>query len=190
VFGQHGVDLHLEAGTERDELGPLADQLAQAPQRHRGDPRLRETVEAQALQQLHAVAVVVLHPTVVPVQRSGMHQMHLRALRLEDVDRPVPAVGGLDRHLGVRSRLLDRHRQRHRIVVDAAHAELLTTPVLTDDQRPAAMQINRDVLSFHGSSPSSRQRFRSPECYTSRTPGGRGPFLHDTTGHRPPPMNG
>ena len=45
-LGEHGVDLGLQAAAQRHQLGPVADQLAQLPDRRRSQPGLREPVHA------------------------------------------------------------------------------------------------------------------------------------------------
>jgi hypothetical protein len=50
--------------------------------------------------------------------------MDLRPGGLQGVDRPVPAVGGLQHHVGADARLLDLQAQRDRVVEDAYRAQL------------------------------------------------------------------
>ncbi len=61
LFGQHGMDLGLEAGAQVDELGPIADQLTQLTQRRWGHPALGQAPEAQQVDEVGRVALVVLH---------------------------------------------------------------------------------------------------------------------------------
>ena len=72
--------------------------------------------------------------------------MHMRSAGLQHIDRPIPAVGGFQHHLGVGSGLLELQSQRDRIVDDPHHRELLTGFGLAHDHRPPPMQIDPDEL--------------------------------------------
>jgi hypothetical protein len=106
-----------------------------------------------------------------------MRQMHPEPRLLEQVDRPVPAVGRLDHDLGVRAGLAHGLEQRHRIIRDAHTVELLASRVHRIDHRPATMQINPDVRSLHRASlPHKRTWFVKPRVLTDSDPHGeRGP---------------
>jgi hypothetical protein len=93
LFGHHRVHLGLEPGTELDQLGPIADQLAQLSDGGRGDPRLRQATQAQHVGQVSRVGDVVLHPTLAPVERLRVDQVHPGAQLLEQVHHPVVSVG-------------------------------------------------------------------------------------------------
>jgi hypothetical protein len=103
LFGHHRVYLCLQARAQRDHLGSIAHQLPQLPRRRRRDPRLRQPTQPQQIRQVPGVALVVLDPPVAPVVARRMREMHPVAIRLEQVHRPVPAIGRLDHHLGVRA---------------------------------------------------------------------------------------
>ena len=79
--------------------------------------------------------------------------------RGEHVDRPVPAVGGLQAHLRIRPRLRDLQRQRDRIILDPHRVQPLPGRRHPHDHRPAPMQINPHELPFripfHQGPPSS-----------------------------------
>jgi len=77
-----------------------------------------------------------------------MHQMHTGAVRLEQVGRPVPAVGRLESDLGIRARLRHRHRELHRVIHHLVYAEHLTVLGHPHDDRPSSMQVDTDVLSL------------------------------------------
>jgi hypothetical protein len=178
VLGQHRLRLGLEPGAQGHELGPVADQLPQLAHRRRGDPGLGQLVEAHAVQELLAVPVVVLHPPVAPVQARRVHQVHGGAFGLEQVDGPVPPVGGFDGHLGVGSGLGQGQAQGHGVVVNAHHAHLVAGLVLSDDERSAQVQVDSHVLFLHGSSLSGSGVFCDPEFPARTVPCGRGPHLH------------
>jgi hypothetical protein len=72
--------------------------------------------------------------------------MHPRSTGLQHVDRPVPAVGCFQHHLGVGASFLELQFQRDRIVDDPHRRELLTGFGLTHDHRPPPMQIDPDEL--------------------------------------------
>src|SRR5262249_50764146 len=88
-------------------------------------------------------------------------------------DGPIPAVGGLDHHLRLRTGLAHLRSELQRIVVDAHAVELPARRVHPIDHRPAAMQINPDVLSLHRGLP-CRAAVGSPDCDNARVPTGSG----------------
>jgi hypothetical protein len=59
--------------------------------------------------------------------------MYLRPGCPEHIGRPVPAIGRLQRHLGIRAGLRQRHTQCHRVIVDADALERLASLVHTHD---------------------------------------------------------
>ena len=71
--------------------------------------------------------------------------MHPEACLLEQINRPVPAIGGLDNHLGVRAGAAHRLEQRQRIVRDPNAVELLAGSIHRIDHRTATMQVDPDV---------------------------------------------
>ena len=95
---------------------------------------------------------------------------------LEDVRRPIPAESRFDHHLRFRPGRRHRLGQGHGAVVDPHLAQHLAGDVLPDDHRPAPVQVDTDVLSFHrGLLLASRGfRFRRPECVHARSFSTRG----------------
>ena len=170
-LGHHRVDLGLGRGPQRHQLGPVPDELSQLAHLGRGDPRLGQVIAAQPVGQLGGVLDVVLDPPAVPVQTERVDQMHPAPLGLEQIGRPVPAIARLQGHLRVRARLGDRHRPRDRVVVDLGHAQHLAGVVHPHDHRPAAMQVDPDILLLlHAKSFLARGFwFRTPECCPART---------------------
>jgi hypothetical protein len=57
--------------------------------------------------------------------KSGVGQMDSPPVGLQQVDHPVPPIGGLDHHLGIRARLCPRRRDGQRIIGDPSGRELL-----------------------------------------------------------------
>jgi hypothetical protein len=156
LFGQNGVHLGLEPRSQRHQLGPVAHELPQLPQLWWGDPRLGQVVTAEAMGDLGGVPLVVLHPPSGPVQTRRVHQVHRGATGLEEVHRPVPAVGCLQGHLRVGARFRQGHPQCHRIVVHPHGGQLLAVFVHAHDHRPPPVQVDAHVLSFHDRSSLSR----------------------------------
>ena len=176
---QHRLHLGLEAGADVHQLGPVAHQLSQLSELGRRDPGLGELAQTHAVDELATVPVVVLHPPPLPglAQTGGVHEMHGGAELLEHVDGPVPAVGGLDGHLGVGPGVGEGLGQAHGTVVDVLDAHFVAEMVITNDQRSVQMQVDRDVLSFHRSSPCSRSVWScNLECFARTVPSGRGPL--------------
>jgi hypothetical protein len=89
-----------------DELLALAHQFAELPDLGRGCPSFWKATHAQQVDEVFGVTLVVLHPAIAKaLDAERMSQVDLGAALVEDVDRPVPAVGGLEDHLGPRTRL-------------------------------------------------------------------------------------
>ena len=89
-LGQHGMDLRLETGSDRDQLGPIAHQLPQLAGLRWGDPGLGQSAHPQQIGQIGGVADVVFHsPVPEPFDPQRMRQMHPRSAGLQHVDRPV-----------------------------------------------------------------------------------------------------
>jgi hypothetical protein len=75
------------------------------------------------------------------------------AAGVQQIDDPVPPIGGLDHHLRIRARLCHRRRDRQRIVGHADARELLARRAHPDNHRPPTMKV--DILSIRASSSSS-----------------------------------
>jgi hypothetical protein len=60
------VDLGLGVAAQRDELGPVAHQLAQFPRGRWGDPRLGQAAHPQEVRQVGRVPHVVLDKAFTP----------------------------------------------------------------------------------------------------------------------------
>ena len=56
-FGHHRMHLGLEPRAQLHELGAVADQLAELPDRRRRDPRLRQATQPQHVRQVAGVDV-------------------------------------------------------------------------------------------------------------------------------------
>ena len=176
------MDLGLEATAELHELGPVAHELTQLPRRRWCDPGLGQPTQAQHVGQVDGVTFVVLHPSLSPVQALGVGEVHAGAVRLQEVDDPVPAVGCLDHHLGVGARSRDRGGNGERIVADALGRELVAVCIESHDHRPATMEVDTDVLSIHrGLLLFERCWCENPESPTTRSftgSGGPAPSSH------------
>ena len=121
-LGHHRVHLRLKATAELHQLHSIAHQLAQFPDRRRRDPRLRQTTQPQHVRQIGRVDHVVLDPTISPVQRLRVRQMHRRTQLLEQIHHPVPAIGRFDHHLRRISRIRDHRRDLTHLVRDSVSA--------------------------------------------------------------------
>jgi len=154
--------VHLAAKTtaQAAQLGPIAHQLPQLPNLRRGDPRLRQTAQAQQVGQVLGIAQIVLDPAVAPVIPGGVGQVQPGATILDDVGGPVVAIGRLHHHFGISAGLGDLCRQGKWFVVDSSGADHVTISTLSHDDTPAPMQINTDVLSLHKGLPSSIEEQR------------------------------
>ena len=101
VLGHDPVDLGLGTGAVPDERIAITHQLAQLSNLWRGDPALGQPPESQHGGQVLGVAHVVLDASVPPVVAERMGQVDVGAEVLEDIGRPVPAIGGFEDHLGL-----------------------------------------------------------------------------------------
>ncbi len=84
--------------------------------------------------------------------------MDLAAELFEQIGRPVPAVARLEDNLGVLTGGHDCPFEREQVViVDLGHLEGLTRGAAPDDDAPAPVQVDTDILSllFHWGLPPS-----------------------------------
>ena len=101
VLGHDPVDLGLGTGPVPDERIAITHQLAQLSDLWWRDPALGQTPEGQHGGQVLGVAHVVLDASVPPVVPERMGEVHVGAEVLENIGRPVPAIGGFEDHLGL-----------------------------------------------------------------------------------------
>jgi hypothetical protein len=80
----------------------MPNELTKLADRPWCDPALCQVTSTQPVGELGGVALVVLHPPGVPVQSERqserVNEMDLRAFGFQEVCRPLPAIGGLERH--------------------------------------------------------------------------------------------
>lgn len=112
------MDLGLEARAQAHELVAVADQLPQLAHLGRGDPGLGQAAQAQEVDQVGGVTLVVLHPPVAPVVAERMGQVDPGAALGEEVGSPVPPKCRFQNHVGFFAG--GGHRLGHgdRVVVD------------------------------------------------------------------------
>jgi hypothetical protein len=125
--------LCLGRGAHVDELDPIPHELAELSDLDRGYPGLGQFADPHAVEQLATIEVVVLHPSALPIEALGVHQMDIGAQFVEDVDGPVPAVRGLDGHLWSLAGFGDDLCQGEWIVVDLRHRKLIAPVVVSHD---------------------------------------------------------
>ena len=193
-LGQHAVDLVLAAGADMHQLAAVPGDLPQLADLRRGDPRLRQPAHPQQVSQVPGVELVVLDPAVAEgLHTQRVRQVHLGASVRQRVRRPVPAVAGLQHHLGVQARPPDLRRQPRRAVGDPRRAELLAVLGHPDQYRPAAVQVHahdlRAVVRFHKGPPIVVDDVDTPEHEPSgqlRGAGGPAPSWHQEPWARQP----
>ena len=141
------MDLGLESGSDRDQLGAVAHQLPQFTRLRWRDPGLRQSAHPQQIGQIGSIAHVILDSSVSEsFDSQRMRQMHARSASVQHVDCPVPAVRRFQHHLGVRSSQLKLQSPGDRIVDDPHRRQLLAGFGLTYDHRPLPMQIDPNEL--------------------------------------------
>ena len=116
-FGEHGMDPGFQTGSDRDQLGAVTHQFSQLAGLRRSDPGFGQSAHPQQIGQTSRVAHVVLHSSIPEsFDPQRMHQTHPYPSGLGHINRPIPAMGGLQHHLGLDSSLLELSLQRDRIV--------------------------------------------------------------------------
>ena len=129
-----------------DELASVSDELSQLAQGRRGHPALGQPPQAEQVDQVGGVALVVLHPAIAPVVAERVGQMDPASAGLDDIGGPVPTVGGLDDHLGVLAGLGQLGGQGLWVIVDPNGVEGLAGLVAPNDDAAASVQIDADIL--------------------------------------------
>lgn len=66
----------------------------------------------------------------------------------EQIDEPVVPEGGLQDHLWVLTRFCDGCHHLRRVVEDPLRRQVVAFFVHPHDHRPAAVQVDADILSF------------------------------------------
>jgi hypothetical protein len=135
------VDLGLECGAEPDELRSVADDLAELAELRWGDVGLRETPEAQQVDEVLGITLVVLHSAVAPVVAEWVGEVEVRAELFEEVREPVPPVARLEDDLWVLTGFRELSRERFPVVVEMDRLEDGARRVLVDDYRTAPVEV-------------------------------------------------
>ena len=148
VLGHDRVDLGLQTGAQVGQLESEADHLAELRIR-RCDRRLGQAIEAQQVGEIPRVAVVVLHPAMSPVVAVRVGEVDGIAHLVQEVDRPVPAIGRLDDDVAADWGGTDLFGKAARFVVDPDRVDLLSGLVHPIDDRPSAVQIDAHILLCH-----------------------------------------
>jgi hypothetical protein len=159
LLGQHGVDLGLEPGAQRDQLAPVPHRLPQSAHLGRGDPRLGQPAHPQQVGKITSVKLVVLDSAVrETLDPQGMRQMHGRTGVGQHVRSPVPAVRCFQHHLRALTPRGNQLRQLKWIVVDTnrrtktltlrRHPHNHATPPMQiyPDKLPSAILVHRASL--------------------------------------------
>ena len=150
VLGHDPVDLGLGTGAVPDERVAIAHQLAQLSDLWRRDPALGQAPEGQHGGQVLGVALVVLDASVPPVVAERVGQVHVGAEVLEQIGRPVPAIGGFEDHLGLGPGGGHGLGELEGLADEAFGAEHLAVFCHPDDGGAASVQVDSDVLSHRG----------------------------------------
>ncbi len=141
------MDLGLAVGPQRDQLGPVPHQLPQLPRGRRRDPGFGQPAHPQQIRQISGVPDVVLDPAILKrLHPQRVRQMHSRTGRPERVDRPVPAVGGLQHHLRVFACPIDHPLQALGVVENPDRLQHFPGVGQPDNHAASAMQIDTHKL--------------------------------------------
>jgi hypothetical protein len=175
--GDQGVDAVLERRAHLGEHDPLTQQVALVAQLPRRHIRLGQQVGAQQMRQCARVDGVGLHPRGgdrLGPERVG--QVQLVAVVLEQVGEPLPAVGRLERDLGLAVEPAEQRHERVGVVGDPAREQLAAVLVERRHVRALAMQVDADRIHPRASfDPDFKLR---PRHSASDTGAPGGPLLH------------
>jgi hypothetical protein len=145
--GEHRMDLAFHAGAQRHQLGPVAHQLPQLPNRRRGDPRLRQPAHPQEIRQIRSVPLIIFDPPVGKhLHSQRMRQMHLRTQLGQRVGRPIPPIRRFQHHLRCLPRPGHHRPQILRVIRDPHRLQMLTRLSHPHQHRPTPMEINPNNL--------------------------------------------
>jgi len=93
------------------------------------------------------VAEVVLHPAILErLHPQRVRQVHAGTRRLKGVDRPAPAVGRLEDHLGILTAARDHPIQTLDIIEDPDRLQHFPRLGRPDDHRASPVKIDTDEL--------------------------------------------
>src|SRR5439155_61058 len=113
LAGEQGVHAVLERRTHPRQHDPVAEQIAQVAQLARSDVRLGQQVGAEKMGERTRVDRVRLHARGGDRLRAQwMREMKFMALSLEQVSKPLPAIGRLERDLQLAAELGQDRLQR------------------------------------------------------------------------------
>ena len=124
---------------------------------------------------------LITGPASSPVVPERMGEVDVGAEVLEQIGGPVPAIGGLEDHLGIWSGFCHGLGELEGLARDA-HAGRGRLPPLTSGRSwRCGGEVDSDVLAFHrGLLLLSRVLFAKPECLSRRSDlheGGGPPFI-------------
>jgi hypothetical protein len=100
------------------------------------------------------------------VQTEGMDEVHVGALGLQQIGRPVPAIGRFECHFGILAGVGHGESELERVVDHARGLEHLAMLGDSHDHRASTMKVDSHILSlvFHRSLLPFPGWFGDPEC--------------------------
>jgi hypothetical protein len=108
---------------------------------------LRQPAHPQQVSQVGGVTDIVLDPAVLKrLHPEWVRQVDVGAGRLQRIHRPVPAVGGLEHHLGILTGSRHHAVQPVHIIEDLRALQNLTRLGGPNHHTPAAVQVNTHEL--------------------------------------------
>jgi hypothetical protein len=157
LFREHRVHLGLEPRSQRHEFCSVPDDLPQLAESRWRDVGLGEPSQAQQIDEVLRVALVVLHPPVAPVVAERVGEVQVGAHLLQEIGEPIPSITSFENDLGMLAGLRELLREGLPAVVQMDRLEDRACCVFVDNHRSAPMEVDADValLLFHGISPSS-----------------------------------
>ncbi len=164
-----------QLGAEPDQADPVPDQSAELVDLRRGDPRLGAAGPRAA-----AAPRWRRRPCLQPrrgdrLAPQRVHQVHIEAVILQELDEPAPAERGLERHRRPRGQTADQPQHRlgtvHHVLVELDRA------VLGDHRHLGALAVPVDAGVDRHCRVSSPELVLSPGASRYRAELGRGPAL-------------
>jgi hypothetical protein len=158
-LGYTSQAMRLQMGVAEPNFGPLTDAML-LPNDGTVDPTLVQPrvepeigiVLARALEggaTLNDVLAATADALACLSPRLRHHGLAIGLRAVPVVRRGVRSTGGTPHHLRARTSLGYRRRQRHWVVVDPHHRQALAPSIHPYHHRPATVEVDPDVLSFH-----------------------------------------